>query len=805
MFNKLLISVIVILFIIYCDAFGQNSTIQDELADTANAKVYQAPSITVTTTRAIERISGVPFSEMSKIELNNFYTVQDVPKLLSWMPSITSYSQSGNDIGYSNLTMRGFDQRRISVLINGIPQNDPEDHQVYWIDFPDLSSNVELIQVQRGAGLSNYGSASIGGSINLLTSNFVNTKGIKLFSGIGVQQFSDDDKTTFQNRVSKFSLEVSSGVVDNFAFYGRLSRINSLGYRDRSWTEMNSFFLSAIKFSGDLTTQINVFGGPITDALVYTGIPKSYIKDEKLRRKNPSSWQYDSTGKKVSYLTERREQEVEGFSQPHYEILNDWKITENLMFKSALFYYTGDGYYDYDASWADSSTLRITTEQGFNPKENPTNAVVRANVSNKHGGWIPRLIFKHNKGVLTLGTEIRFHRSNHWGKVSYADKLPENYDPEYKMYEYDGIRDIFSVFARERYEFSEKLAMSLELQLVHNRYGIENEKNGNFYTRYLDKDGNAINGNGEIFNVNYLFFNPKIGATYSVDGNLNFYSLLAWTSREPRMSNLYSASDACYGATPLFEIRVDEQNNIFYDFSKPLIKPEKMLNFELGGNYRTEDFMLVANFYWMQYFDELVKSGQTDIFGEPIDGNAPKTLHYGLELEASYFLFKKDNNYLSINANATFSKNQIVEYNFVTDEGEIVPLKDNEVAGFPSFIANMMLNFQYNNFFVSVKGKFVGESRTDNFADLILADERIIKQLTNDYISGYYIDNILDSYFVLNADISYTFKNILDFQAIKLHLQINNLLNELYAAGGEGKDFFPAAERNIFFGIELGL
>jgi iron complex outermembrane receptor protein len=221
--------------------------------------------------------------------------------------------------------------------------------------------------------------------------------------------------------------------------------------------------------------------------------------------------------------------------------------------------------------------------------------------------------------------------------------------------------------------------------------------------------------------VNYLFFNPKIGATYSVDGNLNFYSLLAWTSREPRMSNLYSASDACYGATPLFEIRVDEQNNIFYDFSKPLIKPEKMLNFELGGNYRTEDFMLVANFYWMQYFDELVKSGQTDIFGEPIDGNAPKTLHYGLELEASYFLFKKDNNYLSINANATFSKNQIVEYNFVTDEGEIVPLKDNEVAGFPSIHCKYDANFQHNKFFVSVNGKFVGESRTDNFDDLILA------------------------------------------------------------------------------------
>ena len=342
--------------------------------------------------------------------------------------------------------MRGFDQIRISDLINGIPQNGPEDHQVFLIDFPDISSNVELIQVQRGAGLTNYGSASIGGSINMLTSNFVNTKGVKLFSGIGVQQFADDDDNAiFQNRVSKFSLEISSGIVDDFAFYGRLSRINSLGYRDRSWTEMNSFFLSAIKFSKNLTTQINVFGGPIKDALVYAGVPKSYIKDKKLRRKNPSDWQYDATGTNISYFTERREQELEGFKQPHYEILNDWKISENALLKSALFYYTGDGYYDYDASWADSTTLRITSEQGINLSENPTNALIKANVSNKQIGWIPRMIFKHSGGELTFGTEIRFHRSNHWGKVAYADKLPEKYSPDYKIYELNGIRDIFSV------------------------------------------------------------------------------------------------------------------------------------------------------------------------------------------------------------------------------------------------------------------------------------------------------------------------------------------------------------------------
>ncbi len=70
------------------------------------------------------------------------------------------------------LSIRGFDQRRISVSVNGIPQNDPEDHNVYWLDFPDLLASTELIQVQRGAGSGVVGYPAIGGSINIITSPF---------------------------------------------------------------------------------------------------------------------------------------------------------------------------------------------------------------------------------------------------------------------------------------------------------------------------------------------------------------------------------------------------------------------------------------------------------------------------------------------------------------------------------------------------------------------------------------------------------------------------------------------------------
>ena len=88
------------------------------------------------------------------------------------LPGAYAYSDAGNGIGYSYLSIRGFPQRRISVLVNGVPLNDPESHEVYWIDHPDLLASTSEVQVQRGVGSALYGAASLGGSVNLETSPF---------------------------------------------------------------------------------------------------------------------------------------------------------------------------------------------------------------------------------------------------------------------------------------------------------------------------------------------------------------------------------------------------------------------------------------------------------------------------------------------------------------------------------------------------------------------------------------------------------------------------------------------------------
>ncbi len=752
---------------------------QQQEADTVR-KVYRMPSITVTTLRAEKRRDPVPIETIRRVELQQRYTVQDFPLLLSEAPSILAYSQNGNGIGYSFFSLRGFDQRRVAVFINGVPQNDPEDHNVYWIDLPDLAASTSEVQIQRGAGLVDYGAAAIGGSIHISTLDISQIRGVHLKYGLGLQQYFSPfaQKDVLAQNVQKYSIEVGSGLVNNFAVYARLSQILSKGYRRHSWANLKSYFLSAAHFSERFSTQINIFGGPLEDGLAYTGIPKYFLKDRIKRRENYSYWEGDSPETFFGIL--RRPQEIENFSQPHYEILNDWQITDNLSLKSILFYYTGDGFFDFDGSWADAQMLRITPENGFPPNVTISNAIIRAFVGNKHGGWIPRLQWRHQNGQLTAGAEIRIHRSEHWGKVRYADGLPKGYDPDYKFYSYNAGKDVFSIFARERYQLTTSTLLSGDIQFAYKAYRLFNEKAGKQYTRYFTVDGDTISGAGTIFFIPYFFVNGRLGIRHQINPSLDLFASVAITQREPQRQSLYNAAGSYYGERPLFQSDTSG-GRTRYDFSKPLVKPEKLLDIELGAYYQGTRLQLEATAYWMEFFDELVKQGQLDIFGRPIYGNAPRTRHIGIELHGSWTIPLSAGQSLQLKGNLSLSRNRLVDYTHYEKDTAMV-LDGNPIAGFPDLLGNLRLTYQDRQWWISARIQYVGAFYTDNFKRE---------------------DRKNDPYTLVHLEGTYQF-DLAPLQYLRLRLAINNLLNTLYSSFGEGAEFFPGAERNLYFGIEIG-
>nr|HPN39597.1 TonB-dependent receptor [Melioribacteraceae bacterium] len=108
----------------------------DSINNFENLKIALKQQIINSQTVLIEGISVnkkermFTYSILDKSDITDKYTVQDIPELISNLPSAVFYSESGNGIGYNYLNIRGFDQRRISVSVNGIPQNEPEDHNV---------------------------------------------------------------------------------------------------------------------------------------------------------------------------------------------------------------------------------------------------------------------------------------------------------------------------------------------------------------------------------------------------------------------------------------------------------------------------------------------------------------------------------------------------------------------------------------------------------------------------------------------------------------------------------------------------
>src|SRR3989339_199372 len=634
-------------------------------------KLISSQTILVKGSIGVEGQSPVSFSKIKREEFIPNYTNQDVPELLSYLPSVTFYSENGNGIGYNYLSIRGFDQRRISVSVNGIPQNDPEDHNVYWLDFPDLIENTDLIQVQRGSGMIGY--PAIGGSVNIITSSFSDRPRFELTSSIG----------NYNTR--KNSLLVSSGLIGNrYSFSAKLSQTKSSGYRDYSWADLKSYYLSAVRFDDKLTSQINLYGGPIEDGLAYTGLPKIAIEERVLRKANYSYWEAD--GNKITYATQRRADEIENFSQPHFELLNEYKLNDDVSINSALFLVLGNGFFDYDASWADTNYFRLTKDFGFNAKANPGNALIRAMVNNKQWGWIPRVSIKHNSGELILGGELRFHNSIHWGSIKFAENLPEGIPSSYRYYQYAGAKDIIGFFVNENYSLNDKINILAEAQLTYHKYKLFDEK-------YLNTD----------FEVSNLFLNPRFGINYKYDSNASFYFSFARVSREPRLKNYYDAAESSGGEVPQFE----RTSGGAHDFNNPLVKPETMNNIELGSYYNDGRYTVQVNGYYMLFNDEIVKKGQLDRFGQPITGNMDRTIHYGLELSINTKLTSA----LELIVNGAVSKNYISKgYSYLRSEDitfqKRIDLAGNTISGFPQTTLSGIIQYRKENLLVGASARY---------------------------------------------------------------------------------------------------
>ncbi len=699
--------------------------------------VVLTDEILISATRANSK-TPVAYTNVTGDEIASRNMGQDIPYLLQLTPSFVATSDAGAGVGYTNFRIRGTDLNRINVTVNGIPANDAESHGTWFVDLPDLASSIENVQVQRGVGTSTNGAAAFGATINMQTNALRK-------DAYGEYKTAAGTFNTFKNTVS-----AGSGLINGkFAVDARLSKVTSDGYIDRASSDLKSFFVSGGYYSENTIIKVNIFSGFEETYQAWNGISSEMLKTN--RTYNSCGEYTDENG-----VTRYYDNQVDHYQQDHYQLHFSHKLNSMWNINASAFYTYGRGYYEnykQNKKLADYQLPDI----GFGGDTiRRTDLVNRKWLDNRFYGITYSVNYTGSKSNLVLGGGYSMYDGDHLGNVIWA-KYYGSSNPDHEWYRNNGKKNDFNIYAKYNYSVGENLNLFADLQFRRIEYSIVG----------IDDDLRDL-GQSHDFN----FFNPKFGVSYQPSNNQKLYLSFAIANREPNRTAFVDKAPG--GKTP---------------------GAETLQDLEAGYSFSSSWFSFAANYYFMNYNDQLVLTGEINDVGAPIMVNVDKSFRTGIELQAGVQIVKN----LQWNGNATFSSNKIknfTEYvdNWDTWGQEQYDLGTTDIAFSPNIVANSQLVFSpVKNLNLSFISSFVGKQYIDN--------------TSND-------DRILNSYFVNNLKADYNFKTNL-FEEITLHLMVNNLFNEVYESnawvysyiyeGNRSKmdGYYPQAGTHFMFGIDF--
>lgn len=262
--------------------------------DAAGRDTARARRLEGVTVRAVRSGAAAAQTTLGPAAIARAYTGQDVPLVLQQAPNVTTYSESGSQNNYSYFRLRGIDQSRVNVTLDGVPLNEPEDQQVYFSDFPDLASSLRSVQVQRGVGTSTFGQASFGGSVNLETVPLGATpRGGEVQLGGG------------SFGAARANASYASGLLPGrFAFAGRFSNQREGGYRRGSAHAGNSQYLSGGYFGDRDLVKLTLLTGVESNEQAYAAVPLDVLDADP--RANPLDGVGDRFRESMAALTYTR-------------------------------------------------------------------------------------------------------------------------------------------------------------------------------------------------------------------------------------------------------------------------------------------------------------------------------------------------------------------------------------------------------------------------------------------------------------------------------------------------------------------
>ena len=683
-------------------------------------QILQLQEVQVKATRANAK-TPMAYSDMKKEKIEEVNHGKDVPFILSSMPSVIANSDAGIGVGYTGIHVRGTDPTRINVTANGVPLNDAESSQLYWVNIGDFASSVQSMQLQRGVGTSTNGAGAFGATLNMQTNN------------LSAKPYAGFDVSAGSYGTHKETVRFSTGLLGgHWGFQGRLSNIGSDGYIDRASSKLNSYFLQGGYMDDNTVVKLITFNGTEQTYHAWDYASKADMKRYG-RTYNPSGYYTAADGTPAYYKNQ-----TDNYHQQHYQLLWNQRLSTTWDMNTTLHYTHGNGYYEQYK--ADQKLYKYKLESEIGSK---SDLVRQKKMKNDFGGAIVSFNYDSRERLsATLGGGFNKYDGDHYGKVKWVRNFSGAINPDLTYYDNNAKKTDVNVYGKVNYNFVAGLTGFADVQYRHINYkmtGASQEYDDNKLQMPMALDRS------------YDFFNPKFGLMYNFDGGHTVYASYAIAHKEPTRND--------------FEDMMAEADAV-------VPQSERLNNLEVGYKYESEKLSAFANAYYMVYDNQFVLTGAQDANGEMVARNIKDSYRLGLELGGSWRPFRG----FEWDLNATISKNRAKNMNVTVINEDwsqsYANVGTTHLAFSPDFILNNQFSYEWKGLRAALTSKFVSEQYMTNSGFKAYQEE-----------DGSYTRAMIDKFFVTDLDLSYSFK-MKYVKKATVGVTVYNLFNEEYETNG---------------------
>ena len=628
-----------------------------------------------------DETTPVAYTTVSKEEMEVRLGSQDIPMILNTTPSVYA-TQQGGGAGDARINVRGFNQRNVAVMINGVPQNDMENGWVYWSNWDGVGDATSSIQMQRGLSAVNLATPSIGGTMNIITDPAAHEKGGKFKQEVGEGGF------------LKSTLNYNSGLInDKLAISGTIVRKTGDGLIDGTWTDAWAYYLgTSYAVSDKQRFELYAIGAPQRHGqnLYKQNIatysqelasdigfddegngydPTAFAEGEKFEteagrffNQNWAPVDPEYKGQQYWYMYGARttdrynpnllNERENFFHKPLVNLNHFYDINDDMRLSSVLYWSGGSG----GGTGTYGSVSRKPAVEGepwyaSSPWMWDWNAEIEQNSSNVDSAWSD--VENRSTGILRNS----INRQNTYGLISklnydVSDELEVQVGIDWRTAGIEHAREVRDLLGGDYYvNLANDYEPVGEVVRLGDIIAYHNETTVNWFGAFLQGSytGEKLNlyGMGGVSTIGYTYedhfalnvdedgnkidnfveapsittFQVKGGARYNLDDRLSAFANLGYVQKPPILDNV-----------------IDYDGNVSTNPDN-----EKFISNEIGGEYRSDKVAIKGSYYNTQWKDRnLTKSvttgqgdsGDTDIiYLTGVDQS-----HSGFEIESKVAL-----------------------------------------------------------------------------------------------------------------------------------------------------------------------